>query len=310
MNLIQHRFGKDKKDGMNTTDQKYTPGPAHYNTKTSLSNRTNPMFSFGKELRVKRDGYIKNSPGPADYKYKEYIGKEAPKITISSKLNRQYSDTSLIPGPGQYNNTHCSVLNKAPSYKIGTASRHSINKFKENIPGPGQYVPDKCTNTVRAKTPSWLIGTSQRIPLNPSEASFPGVGNYNIAKGIGLGPKITIAGKNIPDSNYKNQLPGPGQYNTNSSVLLIKHPAWKIGLSTRDDLIKKAIKDNIPGPGLYTLNNHNEQKHQHRFGTQQRNSSRPDSFPGPGQYRIPCSVVDINDYTRVNGKFNPEYRYV
>lgn len=311
MNIIaDFRFGKEKKDGITSTDCKFTPGPGDYNNQSLLSSRINPKFSFGKELRVKEDQYINCCPGPGDYKFKEYIGKEAPKITISSKFNRQFSAACLIPGPGQYNQTTCSVLSKAPSYKIGTATRDPINKLKETNPGPGQYVPDKCTNAVRAKTPSWLIGTSQRLPLNPSDPSFPGVGNYNIAKDIGLGPKMTIADKNIHDNTSKNQMPGPGQYNTNSSVNLLKHPAWKIGLSTRDDLIRKVIKDNVPGPGLYTTNSNIDQKNQHRFGTQKRNNTKQDSFPGPGQYRIPCSVVDVNDYTRTIGKFNPEFRYV
>ena len=32
--------------------------------------------------------------------------------------------------------------------------------------------------------------------------------------------------------------------------------------------------------------------------------------PGPGMYRIPCSIVDVNDYTREKGNFDKNFRYV
>ena len=32
--------------------------------------------------------------------------------------------------------------------------------------------------------------------------------------------------------------------------------------------------------------------------------------PGPGQYHIPCSFDDINDYTREQGQFDPNFRYI
>ena len=32
--------------------------------------------------------------------------------------------------------------------------------------------------------------------------------------------------------------------------------------------------------------------------------------PGPGSYKIPCSIVDVNTYTRKQGKFNNNFRYV
>ena len=32
--------------------------------------------------------------------------------------------------------------------------------------------------------------------------------------------------------------------------------------------------------------------------------------PGPGSYHIPCSIENINTYTRIKGKFNDEFRYI
>ena len=37
---------------------------------------------------------------------------------------------------------------------------------------------------------------------------------------------------------------------------------------------------------------------------------RKSDTPGPGQYHIPCAIVDVNDYTRESGKFDPNFRYI
>ena len=101
-----------------------------------------------------------------------------------------------VHGPGQYDQTNSNFYKvKPPSYKIGTAKRDSIYRFRDTSPGPGQYRPDTSSRQIRAKTPSWVIGTSKRPPLNPVDKYVPGVGNYNISKGIGNGPKYTMVGR-------------------------------------------------------------------------------------------------------------------
>ena len=32
--------------------------------------------------------------------------------------------------------------------------------------------------------------------------------------------------------------------------------------------------------------------------------------PGPGQYRIPCSFDDVNEYTRGQGNFDKNFQYI
>jgi hypothetical protein len=32
--------------------------------------------------------------------------------------------------------------------------------------------------------------------------------------------------------------------------------------------------------------------------------------PGPGQYHIPCSMVDVAGYLRSGGSFDPHYKYI
>jgi|LauGreDrversion4_2_1035121.scaffolds.fasta_scaffold222718_2 hypothetical protein len=128
------------------------------------------------------------TPGPGQYQYKEYVGKDGPKITMSSR-----PQTSLVkssdPGPGHYNSNLVSRPT-TPSYKIGTAKRDGGFKFMYDMPGPGQYSPTDNISK-RPKSPYWSMGTGKRGGLYTSE-SGPGPGNYNVAKGVGGGPKVKI----------------------------------------------------------------------------------------------------------------------
>lgn len=83
---------------------------------------------------------------------------------------------------------------------------------------------------------------------------------------------------------------------------------FRIGTSTRDDLIKKVKRENIPGPGNYMLKLNNSTP-SFRFGTEKRDKSAAHGVPGPGQYRIPCSIVDVPQYS-MTGNFNQSYRYI
>ena len=88
-----------------------------------------------------------------------------------------------------------------------------------------------------------------------------------------------------------------------------KNPSWKIGSSQREDLIKKEKKKNFPGPGSYKIRN-KIKKGGFKFGTSNRLNNNINDTPGPGSYKIPCSIVDVNGYTRAQGKFNKNFRYV
>lgn len=49
------------------------------------------------------------TPGPGNYEYKQFIGKEAPKITMSAKYGADKSESRYVPGPGNYNQTSTNV---------------------------------------------------------------------------------------------------------------------------------------------------------------------------------------------------------
>ena len=263
------------------------------------------------------------TPGPGQYNYKTFIGKDTPKISMSYRPQTSAGERSMVPGPGQYNMV-LSNRAKSPSYRIGSAKRDSAPKHLEAMPGPGQYTPAQNLPT-RPKSPTWSMGTGTRTQLNPTEM-VPGPGNYNVRKGPSEGPKFSMTGKGFYNANKSAIVPGPGQYNQESSLLFYKSPTWRyfkfvfkyieifslfhfrIGTSSRDDNIKKAIRENLPGPGNYSLKTERSTP-SFRFGTGKRVEERKNDTPGPGQYRIPNTMCDVASYSRTGG-FEASYKFI
>ena len=117
-----------------------------------------------------------------------------------------------------------------------------------------------------------------------------------------------MVGKGV-NSNSKFIVPGPGQYNSDTQANLFKNPTWKIGTATRDDNILKVMKEGIPGPGMYESKGGRIGPY-YRFGNETRGGNVHGDTPGPGQYHIPCAIVDVNGYTRGAGAFDPSYKYI
>ena len=310
INVPSYRFGHEKKMGLEYANSRYVPGPGNYEYQADILYEKHPKFSFGKELRGDLKSY--KTPGPGQYEYKKYIGSEGPKITMSAKFGSNYNigDKRYVPGPGQYNSTNTNNYRiKYPAYRIGTAKRRGLYNSMEN-PGPGQYGPDNCINNVRPKTPAWKIGTGLRPELNPGDKTTPGVGNYNITKGMGDGPKYSMVGKGNP-YGINNNNPGPGQYNDTYGITKIKNPSWKIGTGQRDDELKRIKREGYPGPGMYEYDDKTKTKAPlYRFGHEKRGENKKSDTPGPGQYKIPCSFDDVNEYTRQQGIFDKNFKFV
>ena len=310
LEVPSYKFGHEEKKGLEYANSRYVPGPGNYEYNADVLHEKHPKFSFGKEKRGDSQG--NRNPGPGQYEHRRYVGKEGPKITMSAKLggNLAQGDKRFVPGPGQYDETNTNKYrNKTPAYRIGTAKRQGLYNSLDN-PGPGQYGPENYTNMVRPKTPAWKIGTGKRPELNPGDRTTPGVGNYNISKGIGGGPKYTIVGKGNP-LGIGNKNPGPGQYDDMTKAIKRKNPSWKIGTSQRDDELRRVKRDGYPGPGMYEYYDKTKIKApNYRFGTEKRGADKKSETPGPGQYHIPCSFDDINDYTREQGQFDPNFRYI
>ena len=144
------------------------------------------------------------------------------------------------------------------------------------------------------------------------DKDVPGAGEYYKPEQP-KGPHYSITGKGKMTSDVKNNgVPASNTYDIEKATAgKKKNPSWKIGTSKRDDEVKKKVKENVPGPGTYEQEDKTKIKHpEFKFGTGKREGEKPNDVPGPGSYRIPCSIVDVNDYTREQGEFDPEYRYV
>lgn len=71
------------------------------------------------------------------------------------------------------------------------------------------------------------------------------------------------------------------------------------------------MRENFPGPGNY---NHNSDAHgnapSYKFGSQTRDKRINSATPGPGQYHIPYSMMDVPRYLTTGGGFNGQMRYI
>lgn len=105
--------------------------------------------------------------------------------------------------------------------------------------------------------------------------------------------------------------PGPGTYqNENVSIVYKKEPTWRIGTSSREDVIKKVKREGIPGPGNYSIYSRAVEGRKYGFGTEKRNANDKGFTPGPGQYHIPCSIVDVPRYQTYSSGFKDEFRFI
>jgi hypothetical protein len=186
--------------------------------------------------------------------------------------------------------------------------RDTLSKEKLYVPGPGNYQPN--VNSNKIKGPSWRFGTSNKTDANPY-ASNPGPGNYNISKGLGQdAPKYSLTSKNnySGGSAAKNLVPGPGQYSLeNSQQTMTKPPTWKIGTASRDDNLKKVVREGFPGPGNYNSEK-GASNPKYSFGRDPRIKSAYSDGPGPGQYKVPVSVFNVPTF--VQGSWDKSLKFV
>ena len=74
---------------------------------------------------------------------------------------------------------------------------------------------------------------------------------------------------------------------------------------------RKAIRENFPGPGNYKINSDlRESTPSYKFGSQSRDRKNTNITPGPGQYHIPYTMMDVPRYLSTGGGFNDQFRYI
>ena len=228
----------------------------------------------------------------------------------SGKCEMEKNDSLYTPGPGHYK---ISAINRnQPSWKICSSERDK-SPLKNNS-SPGALNVSSSYNYIRPKSPSYSFGSAKRGDLSNNQ-KYPGPGQYDISKKYKIysPKKNTNYGPNRYAYFFDN--PGPGQYNINY-INLRNFPSWKIGSSGRDDISNKN-SNNMPGPGSYDIDKKNiKTGPKYSFGPglsvelSSNNFGSYNTSPGPGQYHIPCSIVDVNSYTREKSNFDPNFKYI
>ncbi len=85
--------------------------------------------------------------------------------------------------------------------------------------------------------------------------------------------------------------------------------SFRIGTGSRDDNLKKTIREGFPGPGNYSLKGDSSLP-SFKFGSEKRGAIAKNDTPGPGQYRIPCTIADVAAYSKSGNGFSPYYKFV
>ena len=127
-------------------------------------------------------------------------------------------EVNMNPGPGQYQDASKMLSGTQGSVRIGQAQRGDLwqNDSKETIPGPGNYVDE--TNTFGKAAKRINMGSKYK----PERNDNPGPAQYDVSesqtKKAGTGVRISKAQrKEIWEEQMKNQAPGPGNYQENTS---------------------------------------------------------------------------------------------
>ena len=103
-------------------------------------------------------------------------------------------------------------------------------KGRENSPGPGAYTPTH--QYVKKNGETWSLGQEKQRPASNVEG--PGPGDYDPSIDplalaaptyrIGTAPRFDFKIKKA-----KNQIPGPSNYNPNSTLTKQKSESWVFG---------------------------------------------------------------------------------
>lgn len=313
---------KSKKESNVVQDN--IPGPGQYKYDSGFSRPKSSAYSF---IHSKKDPSFINLnqfvPGPGAYSNNNnsIIANEGKGYSMGkSKKGLSYIDIekklNSNVGPGKYD-IEGKFSNKPNSggFKIGSQKR-DFNYNESISPGPGQYSQ---INNLNSKINSGGYSFGKSLKLNSSIASdsgiyslnttTPGPGKYNQHSCFENSGGYSFSKSVI--NNKVNQTPGPGYYNDDVSKIKPNHQRVFIG-SSGGSMFTIGGSNNNPGPGYYSLENsriHNNSQ-SFVFNKQNRFQNKNDQKPGPGQYHIPCSIRDVNDYSVIGGNFDMKFKYI
>lgn len=113
INLLNNRFGQEKKFKNLLGNQVEVPGPGKYE-KPGRMGKEGPRFTVGKEERG--DKQRAQTPGPGSYEVHLKNKIKAPVYTISEIRPSTALPSKNVPGPGSYDSTFKNRP-RTPAYK-------------------------------------------------------------------------------------------------------------------------------------------------------------------------------------------------
>lgn len=133
---------------------------------------------------------------------------------------------------------------------------------------------------------AWSIGTGKRGDLKPSSMQVPGPGTYNMEKMQKVLPPKWKFGSSNRGNLVTNDAPGPGMYNSKSSIDGFK---YSIGSGSKPKVESFLF---VPGPGAYNPNK-TESQNPPRYSMGMKHTTSDKSFqPGPGAYNYKSTVLN------------------
>lgn len=235
-------------------------------------------------------------------------------LTLHTSINLS-NNTFTTPGPGRYN-TNLNSISKTDKNKFKFSTDKKYHYKNNHNPGPGAYLETDINNKKHNNAVNF--SKTERKSIFESKANNTvGPGRYNTNTNL-IDPKKKVSIGLKPREEKKLNTPGPGAYenfksNFSNSGSLEKNSNKGVMNSKikRDFTIK--LSDNEVGPGRYKINDSICSKkitHQFKFSDDKRFKDNVSKNPGPGQYKIPCSIRDVTGYNEVGGNFDPVFKFV
>lgn len=301
------------------------PGPGRYSSNPNNLKKKAPSYSISGKSTYRNNN---TNPGPGQYDTTKGIvpkgmgsvskAKRNFAFTSNGTLNKSSMGGNQTPGPGRYNSTQNSTFINSKGFKIGSDKR-KLTDVNNNNPGPGNYITSKNSDTFsNPNKKGFGIGKAAKKGLYDSKTDIvdtPGPGRYNSNKTEFSGQKGFKFGLTSHNVSTTINTPGPGQYDL-STMDIEKSRAYggKFSKSKREEVLKDLVNPSTPGPGRYSSTNDNLSSLKGGksvvIGKDKRMKNENSITPGPGQYRIPCSIRDMNKYAGVGGKFDDTFDYV
>lgn len=211
-------------------------------------------------------------------------------------------DCRVLPGKdapcaGNYNPQYSQSRKSAPKFAFAKTNKNKVADIYGHTPAPNAYSP--ANKFVKSQSAAWGMGSGKRPALSQI-LSNPGPGQYSPKKGPGNAHSFTGKSK-----MYIKKAPGPGDYSPDANNTKKRAPGFSMGRDHKKTISGKPLNQYTTSPGHYQ----NERKYKASgpsfgFGTSKRPEFKHDSSPGPGSYKIPTKVRNLETYALNKNEFS------